>query len=609
MLSFCLYQNAIAEEATYTNLYLSYVSANAAKSIASYVQKQGLGGIFIWELRGDTHFNEKNSLIKTISTSLSHYNSNLEKPLIMAYWGNWNVHSSKPNLAIPQLPYGIPGSRDHNGNHVTNQDFSDKLAGINALAYGFLDVQAQTYSYYDSKKDEIITIDNKTPELIGTLYFNNPFADLATFGVSAVQDSFCRKNQIICDFALTNRTDPLELKDGGKMGNFNAFAALHHLDKNNPLGPLRKLISVGGYGHDAGFEDTFKTPEGIDHFVNSAKVLISTYQLDGIDVAYENPQMTSFNAKHFVRLVKELKAAMPDKIISVTMLSDPDYLNGARDGHHGFAKGTLSEIALYATNINLVTYDFTSAFGEPPIEVNTTEFLTNLTVPSSTLTKSRFSTENSVKTALEAGVLPSQLSVGIPAYGRALAGISSENGGLFNPTSSMTTIPRGDLDRARCRMKLNPFNANNCTGAFQYKYILNKMLGQGLVETDHQENEFIIGTTAYADSWSPPAKTDYKLKISNLGGVGDLAFNVTVGDFNAPDFFNLNNEKLYDAEKTANINGKQKLTVKWMTLAGMSGQCDNLFDFTKNMHVILKVLPEDKNNHYITMCAFVDLGG
>lgn len=608
ILSLSLNQNALAEPLTYNKLYLSYVSANAAKSIASYVKQQSLGGVFVWELRGDSGFNESNSLLKTISTSLSHYRLNNEEPLVMAYWGNWNVYSRKPNHAIPQLPYGVPGSRDHNGSHVINQDFSDKLAGINAITYSFLEAQGQTYSYYDSKKDETVTLENKTPELIGTLYFNDPWADLATPGVSPVQDAFCRKNHIICDFSLTNRTDAIELKDGGKMGNFNAFANLRHVEKNNLLGPLRRLISVGGYGHDASFEDTFHAPQGIDNFVNSAKFLVTTYQLDGIELAYQNPQMSSSNAKYFAYLIKQLKEAIPDKIISVAILSDPEYINGTRDGHHGFSQGTLREIAQYATNINLITYDFNGAFGQPPEHVMTTGFLTNLTVPANTPTPYHFSTENSVKTALNAGVLPEQLIVGIPAYGRALTGISSDNGGLFNPISSITTVPRGDLDLAQCRTKLPPFKANNCTGTFQYKYIVSKMLGQGLIETDYKENDVIIGTTAYASSWSPPTQTNYQLKITNLGGVGDLAFNVTIGDFNAPDFFNLSNEKSYDAETTASINGKQKLTVKWLTITGISGQCETLFDFTKNMQVILKVVPDDKNSQYITLCAFVDLG-
>lgn len=609
LLNLGLYQTAIAEPVGYANLYLSYVSTNAAQSIINYVKQQGLGGVILWEFRGDSGFNEDTSLLKTISVPLSNYNLNEEKPWVMGYWSDWNVYSMEPSRAIPQASYGVPGSRDSNNNLVINQDFSDKLSGMNAIAYSFLEAQAQSFTYYDKKNDEMVTVSNKTPELIGTLYFNDPWSDLATSGVSSTQDAFCRKNSAICDFTLANRTAPIELKDGAKMGNFNAFSTLEHADKDNPLGPLRKIISVGGYSHDDSFEDTFKSPDGIDNFVNSAKVLISTYQLDGIDLDYENPQMTASNAENFVNLVKQLRIAIPDKIISVTTLSDPAYLNGTRNNQYGFPDNTLREIAQYATKINLITYDFYGAFSHSSDQSGTTGFLTNLTIPANAPASYHFSVESSVKAALKAGVVPSQLSVGIPAYGHALAGISNENGGLFSPISNLATIPRGDLDMANCRTRISPLKFNSCSGSFQYKYILTKMLGHGLTETDHQDNDIVIGTTAYATSWSPPTKTEHQLKITNVGGTGDLAFNVTIGDFIAPDFFNVSTDKTYDAEATSSINGKQKLTVKWSTNSGQNGQCSTKFDFTQNMHIIMKILPDDKNEQYITLCSFVALGG
>ncbi len=608
LLSTSLYQTAVAEP-NYTNLYLSYVSTNAAQSIISYVKQQGLGGIILWEFAGDSGFNENTSLLKAISVPLNNYDLKGEKPLVMGYWSNWNVYAMEPSRAIPQPPYGIPGSRDHNNNLVVNQDFSDKLPGMNAIAYAFLEAQTQSYTYHDKKTDETVTVSNKTPELIGTLYFSDPWSDLATSGVSSTQDAFCRKNSSICDFSLLNRNTPIELKDGAKMGNFNAFASLERADKDNPLGPLHKIISVGGYGHEDSFEDAFISPNGIDNFVNSAKILISTYQLDGIDLDYENPQMTALSAENFVSLVKQLRAAMPDKIISITTLSDPAFLHGTRNSQYGFADNTLSEIAQYATKINLMTYDFYGAFSHSSDQNSTTGFLTNLTIPANAPTSYHFSIENSVKAALRAGVAPAQLSVGIPAYGHALAGISSENGGLFTPISNLAVIPRGNLDAANCRTRISPLKPTNCNGSFQYKYILSKMIDQGLSATDHQENGVTIGTTAYGISWSVPTKTDYQLSITNVGGVGALAFNVTIGDFIAPDFLNVGTNKIYDAEVTNSINGKQKLTVKWSTSSGASGQCSTKFDFIQNMHVIMKVLPDDKNEQYITLCAFVPLGG
>lgn len=608
LLNLSLYQTVNAESTNYSNLYLSYVSVGAAQSIANYVKRQGLGGMMIWEFRGDSGFNESTSLLKTISITLNSYELAGEKPFLMGYWSNSNIYSMDQNRSIPQPAYGVPGSRDTNNNAVINQDFREKLSGMNVVTYSFLEAQAKNYTYYDKKNDEMVTLPNKTPEAIGTLYFSDPWSDLSTSGVSAIQDSFCRKNSPICDFSLTNQTIPLELKDNAKLGNFNAFSTLQRVEEENPLGPLRKIISVGGYGHDESFEDTFASPNGIENFVNSAKVLINTYQLDGIDLDYENPQMSASNAEHFLNLIKELKLAIPDKLISVTILSDPAYLKGVREDQYGFPGETLREIARYATNINLMTYDFYGAFNHSIDQTGTTGFLTNLTIPSNAPSSYHFSIENSVKAALKAGVRPSQLSVGIPAYGRALAGIHPENGGLFNPISNLATIPRGDLDTINCRTRITPLKSNSCSGAFQYKYIMNKMLDHGLIETEHYDNGKVIGTTAYGLNWSPPTNTEYQLKITNIGGIGDIGFNVSIGDFLAPDFLNTGIEQMYDEKATSSINGKPNLTVKWSTNSGLSGQCSTKFDFTQHMHVIMKVLPDGNSEQYITLCSFVPLG-
>lgn len=608
LLNLSLYQTAIAESITYNNLYLSYVSTNAAESITHYVNQKGLGGVMLWEFRGDTAFSEKNSLLKTISTALKNPEQNSEKPYILGNWSNTNVYSIESTRAIPQPGYGVPGSRDADNNTVNNQDFSDKLSGMNVIAYSFLQAQTQKYTYFDKKNDETVTVPNNTPENIGTLYFNDPWSDLSTSGVSATQDAFCRKNSPICDFALANQNAPIELKDGAKMGNFNAFSMLQHTDPNNPLGPLRKIVSVGGYGHEDSFEDTFSSQYGIDNFVNSAKILINTYQLDGIDLDYENPQMTASNAESFATLVKQLKLAMPDKMITITTLSDPDFLKGTRDNQYGFAGDTLHNIAEYATAINLITYDFYGAFNHSSDQTGTTGFLTNLTIPSNAPSSYHFSIQNSVKAALKAGVPASQLNVGIPAYGRALAGINPDNGGLFNPISNIATIPRGDLDTINCRTRITPLKSNSCSGSFQYKFIINKMLHHGLTEKEHQDNGVVIGTTAYGQSWSSPTKTEYKLKITNIGGLGDLAFNVGIDDFLTHDVLNVGTEKTYTSETTSNINGKQTLTVKWSTPSGLTGECRTKFDFTQNMHIIMKVLPDNHNEQYITLCSFVALG-
>ena len=609
LLNLSLYQNVIAKSLTYNNLYLSYVSAIAAESIALYVQQEHLGGIVLRDFRGDTEFKDNQSLLKAIISPFKTETNYQNKPLIFGVWSNEGVYANDPQTrAILEPAYGVPGSKDNNGYPVQNKDFINKLRHMNGIIYNTLQAQTETHTYFDYKTNQIVTIYNKTPEAIGTLYFTDPHADLATSGTSFIQDSFCRKNNTICDFTLSNQNQPIELKDRAKMGNFTSFSLLEHTDLDQPFNPLYKLISVGGENHESTFEDTFKNPNGIANFVNSASTLINAFQIDGINLDYENPQMTVKNAEQFSLLVKQLKEAMPDKIISVTILSEETYLNGSQEGIHGFPIDTLSNIATYASLINLITYHVDGAFIKTLDGSITSSFLSNLTIPSNAPDIYQFSIENSVNAALKAGISPKQLLVSIPTYGSALAGVSNENNGLFNILPETVTIPQGDLDNSNCSVAITSLRPKRCRGAFQYRYILNQMLNNGLTETNHTQNNQVIGTTAYGKAWSVPTKTHYLLKITNLGKLSDLAFNVTIGDFLAPNFFNINTDKTYDAETTTSINGQENLSVKWTTSWGPNGQCPTKLNFTRNTHIIMKITPDNTTGKYITYCTFAGLG-
>jgi GH18 family chitinase len=152
-------------------------------------------------------------------------------------------------------------------------------------------------------------------------------------------------------FGLNNRNTSITPAAGAMMGNFDAFTQIKHASTSNPLGPLQKVVSIGGYGHDATFEDAFNYKPnstgsvGMDNFVRSTQALVNAFDLAGIDLDYEDPAMTHQQSEQYLTLIKQLRAAMPGKLITVTMLSDPDYAKGMRDGSAGFASGVLAKIA------------------------------------------------------------------------------------------------------------------------------------------------------------------------------------------------------------------------------------------------------------------------
>lgn len=487
--------------ASYNNMFIAYYSPADVTAMSKYLKAEKLGGNILWEVSGDAAYGSSDSLLGTLNTDLKGYTVDGKPPLVMGYWVNWGLYSETAAISTPAYP--IPNSiNGTTGKPATNKDLTEKLAGINMLAYSFFEAQTKSFTYYDAKTGKTETIANKTPDKIGTLYFNDPWADLQPSDA----DTICKANMAICEFALANRYSPIAFKEGAKMANFDAFAQLKHADANNPLGPLKKVISVGGYGHNNTFEDSFSNKAYIDNFVNSAATILSTPGIDGIDLDYEDPNMTHQQSQDYLALIEALSKTLGKDRITVTILADPAYLAGARNGDNGFAAGVLKHIAALVSHINLMTYDFHGAFDYNPDGTGTTGFLTNLYMPTDAPTGYKFSVQSSVAEALKQGIPAGQLTIGIPAYGRALAGIPSDNDGLYQVITPNAKIPKGNLDAAGCSEAITPLGPNSCSGSFAYNYILKNMLSNGFTQKDWKngENNVSNGTTAYASSWTVP---------------------------------------------------------------------------------------------------------
>lgn len=578
-----------ATAATQTkNTFISYFTPQNVKSLMTYIQAKQVNGFIMWEFRGDMPYGDPRSLL---SAAVKNYKiDKTNPPIFMGYWSDWDVYSADPTgRAIPQPAYAITGSLDSTGKTVENSDLDAKLAGMNVVTYAFIEAQAKTYNDQGTVK----TNPNYDKDG-GTLYFNDPWADLQK------GDSFCTGgNTAICSYVPTMQGKTLA--DSEKMGNFSAFANLKHSDSSNPLGPLKKVFSVGGYGHNDTFEDAFDSDAHIQNFVNSAAAIITNYKLDGIDLDYENPQMTLAQSQQYQKLVDALSAKLAPlhKQIYVAILANPEYIDGTEAKNTvGFAKGVLSDIQSKVTSINLMTYDFHGAFDYKPDGSGKTGFLTNLGLQNNT-SPDAFSVKNAVNAATTAGVPDNKLTVGIPAYGRALQGISSANAGL-GQTITNTPIPQGELDAKNCDTDITNIGPKSCSGSYEYSYINKNMIGKGFSETIAPDP--YDATTAYAASWSPAGNGNYKLDISDTGKTaeGDLGVQVKVVGSNASEDFGPSDylgpgapDKVYTKAtnpSTSEINGDSSLTVDWITYAGgPTGSCKQKLNLTSNMHVMVKV--------------------
>jgi GH18 family chitinase len=108
---------------------------------------------------------------------------------------------------------------------------------------------------------------------------------------------------------------------------------------------VKVLISVGGWGWDEQFETMAASPESRKAFVQNLKAFVDEYQLDGADIDWEYPDAGE-SSQHFLSLIKELRAALPEKLLTTAVVSYGDN-----------ALGIHSETFELFDFVNVMTYD------------------------------------------------------------------------------------------------------------------------------------------------------------------------------------------------------------------------------------------------------------
>lgn len=109
---------------------------------------------------------------------------------------------------------------------------------------------------------------------------------------------------------------------------------------------VRVSISVGGWGWDAQFEELAADPESRSAFVQNLTAFVDEYQLDGTDIDWEYPDAGQ-SSQNFLALIRELRAAMPDKLLTTAVVSYGDDNGG----------GVPSESFELFDFVNIMTYD------------------------------------------------------------------------------------------------------------------------------------------------------------------------------------------------------------------------------------------------------------
>jgi GH18 family chitinase len=611
-----------AGTSTYNNMFISYVDPSDVQATVKYANSLGIHNFFFWTYSGDVGYNNNASLIQAINNTDSQAN-------ISGYWADWEMYNT--GNAIPTPAYSL----------VNNSDLTTKLQHSNTLVYAFLEAQV---SHYNNGYRNISNYTNPfiSPNEFGSLYFFDPYSDFAANLNNTTTANFCVNNvpaglptttldpqypgkavNLICDYVPMiinkfNNNNAYSLKDFADLGNFdNGLASLSTIGRDGQ--PVQKVISVGGYGHNDTFEEVFNPPsnlgitqtQAMTNFVNSAKAIMDAYNINGIDLDYEDPAMTLQQSDDYLKLIQMLSQALANdnnKYITIAILANPQYIMGTeQNGTIGFDPNyqgngsVLKQIAALPNVklIDLMTYDFHGRWDYNPsnpnsgLATNETGFLSNLYDPNDTSVNQLFwlasdSTDpNPIHSTLGAinSVLGSynKVGIGFPAYGRSFANVTpgSNGTGLFSTLTSNTIVPGGDIDPAGCNESITSTDGSLCNGMFSYKYIVNYMLNNGFTPTDEKDDagNLANGTTAFASTWSPVIPSGPSLTFVITGAAEDLTVINSSASFSTNSW--ITGTQTYPDSSTnpphaapTAVQGQNDLEVQFTNYGG-SGTCMN----------------------------------
>ena len=113
-------------------------------------------------------------------------------------------------------------------------------------------------------------------------------------------------------------------------GTFNTIGnawKLQRIAKNAHAHGVKVLISVGGWGWEKQFAAVTATPELRSVFVRNLKSFVEGFQIDGADIDWEYPP-AGRSAANFLLLIRELRVAMPDRLLTAAVVSHGDNAAG-----------------------------------------------------------------------------------------------------------------------------------------------------------------------------------------------------------------------------------------------------------------------------------------
>ncbi len=238
-------------------------------------------------------------------------------------------------------------------------------------------------------------------------------------------DSINAKGLSHINYAFVNIRDNRAWLQNEKTDTVN-FRKLNELKNVNP--DLKILMSIGGWTWSKHFSDAVLTDTSTQNFAQSAVDIVSSYDLDGVDIDWEYPGMIGDSnvyrpedREHYTNLFKNLR----EKLDALSKQTNKKYLvTTAIGGSLEFLQHTqLEEAQKYLDYINLMSYDFNEGYDN--IAAHHTNLFSPVNMPYIS------SADVGIQNLKKIGVDLSKVVMGIAFYGKGTIVKSTDDNGLY----------------------------------------------------------------------------------------------------------------------------------------------------------------------------------
>ncbi|KAF1986138.1 glycoside hydrolase family 18 protein [Aulographum hederae CBS 113979] len=198
-----------------------------------------------------------------------------------------------------------------------------------------------------------------------------------------------------------------QMEVDGTRGCLKSFAAL-----KTRYTTLKVILSVGGGGKGSEpFAAIAHSPALRDNFARSARAIVDSYGLDGIDIDWEHPS-TAQQGADYIHLLAALRSYLPAQRYTLT--------TALPAGQWALQHINLAHAAAYLDLVNLMAYDFSGPWADK------CGHQAQLYSPHRPYSDAAATSCHSAVTYLLAHHVPAaKILLGIPAYGRSFLGASN----------------------------------------------------------------------------------------------------------------------------------------------------------------------------------------